>query len=382
MTRRTTRRVMFYVQHLLGIGHLARASRIAEAMVARGLEVTLVTGGLPVPGFPGGGVRHLPLPALAVGDGSFAGLVTAQGMPANAAFLDHRRDLLLAAFRELAPDVVMTEAFPFGRRQMRFELSPLLDAIAGTGSRPLLLASIRDILQARAKPARDEETADTVLAHYDRVLVHGDPGFIRLEETFPFAARITERVVYTGLVTGPIPVPSAEIYDVVVSAGGGAVGQDIAFGATAAARRLPHLRWLVVTGPNLPQADVTRLAADLPANVTLARFRPDFARLLAAARLSVSQAGYNTVGDILQAGCRAILVPYAAQGETEQTERATRLQRLGRADVIAEDRLEAASLADAVARAIESPPPRQVAGLATDGARTTAAIIDGILQGA
>ncbi len=37
-------RVLFYVQHLLGIGHLVRASRIATAL-ARRFEVLLVVGG-------------------------------------------------------------------------------------------------------------------------------------------------------------------------------------------------------------------------------------------------------------------------------------------------------------------------------------------------
>ncbi|MBM7321632.1 glycosyl transferase, partial [Agrobacterium sp. S2] len=67
--------VFFYVQHLLGIGHIARASRIANALQAGGFNVVLVTGGTPVPGFPGEGIRHVELPPIAVSDGSFAGLV-------------------------------------------------------------------------------------------------------------------------------------------------------------------------------------------------------------------------------------------------------------------------------------------------------------------
>ena len=35
-------RVFFYVQHLLGIGHLARASRIAAALAEDGFDVTVV----------------------------------------------------------------------------------------------------------------------------------------------------------------------------------------------------------------------------------------------------------------------------------------------------------------------------------------------------
>lgn len=72
--------VFFYVQHLLGIGHIARASRIAKALQADGFDVVLVTGGTPVPGFPGEGICHVELPPIAVSDGNFAVLST---VPAN-----------------------------------------------------------------------------------------------------------------------------------------------------------------------------------------------------------------------------------------------------------------------------------------------------------
>ena len=41
--------VLFYVQHLLGIGHLRRASVLAAGLRRAGLTVVLVTGGPPVP---------------------------------------------------------------------------------------------------------------------------------------------------------------------------------------------------------------------------------------------------------------------------------------------------------------------------------------------
>ncbi len=42
-------KVLFYVQHLLGIGHLKRATTLARAMNDLGLKVTLVSGGDFVP---------------------------------------------------------------------------------------------------------------------------------------------------------------------------------------------------------------------------------------------------------------------------------------------------------------------------------------------
>ncbi len=370
-------RVFFYVQHLLGIGHLARANRIALALAADGFDVAMVTGGAEVPGFPDRSLRQIALPAVVSGDAGFSGLVDAAGAPVDDAFKERRRDRLIEAFNAERPDIVITEAYPFGRRQMRFELVPLLGAIAAARPRPLLFASIRDILQARAKPERDVETANLVETHFDGVLVHGDPQFVRLEDTFPETARIADKLHYTGLVAPPATSPSAEPVDVLVSAGGGAVGGALARAAVGAAGILPgDLRWMVVTGPNLPEAEFVALsdqAADT-GNVTLHRFRTDFNALMSAAKVSVSQAGYNTVCDILHAGCRSVLVPFAAGGETEQTVRAAKLAASGRATAIAETDLAPERLADAIKAELVrdtsfGPLPR------LDGAEETARIL-------
>ena len=53
--------------------------------------------------------------------------------------------------------------------------------------------------------------------------------------------------------------------------------------------------------------------------------RSDFPRLLGRCQVSVSQAGYNTVLDILRARCRAVVVPYAEAGQLEQGLRAQAL---------------------------------------------------------
>ena len=374
----TAPRILFYVQHLLGIGHLARASRIAQALIARGARVTLVTGGLPVTGFPPPGLDHIALPALQTAGEGFSGLADAHGDPATPELLDRRRDLLLATLHRTAPDIVITEAFPFGRRQMRFELLPLLEAIAVMRPKPILCCSLRDILQEKTKPGRDAETVDLVLAHYDRVLVHGDPAFARLGDTFPLADRIADRVVHTGLVAPPAPRPAAQGFDVVLSAGGGAVGEGLATAALAAAAELPDLRLCLISGPNLPAGPRQALAAGLNAlpqgRLLVETFRPDFAALLAASRLSVSQAGYNTVCDVLQAGCRAILIPFATGGETEQTTRATRLAAKGWADILPESALDGPSLAAAIRQALAAPVPSRQ-GLDLDGAGRTADIL-------
>ncbi|MBA8841757.1 putative glycosyltransferase [Ochrobactrum sp. RH2CCR150] len=372
-------RVLFYVQHLLGIGHLARASRIARALTQDGFDVTMVTGGMPVPGFPGPEVNHVALPAIASGDAGFSGLADAFGNPLTDEFKAARREMLLVTFRDIRPDIVIIEAFPFGRRQVRFELIPLLDEISGMTPKPLVLTSLRDILQERAKPGRDEESVALVQRYFDRVLVHGDPQFARLEDSFPLHSDIADKVIYTGLVAAPPPSSPSETFDIVVSAGGGAVGALLIRAALEAAKRQsPDLSWCIVTGPNLQQTVFDDISAGAPDNVRIFRFRQDFPSLLLGARLSVSQAGYNTVCDILRAGCSSLLIPFTAGGETEQTARARHLEKLGLASVLTEDELSADSMTDAIGKALATP-RLSAHNLDLDGAHRTAEILHDLL---
>ena len=104
------------------------------------------------------------------------------------------------------------------------------------------------------------------------------------------------------------------------------------------------------------------------------RARPDFPELLARCTLSISQAGYNTLMDILQARCRAVVVPFAAGNETEQTDRARLFEARGLLHIADEAGLTAETLAHAIARALEAPPPPAFTP-ALDGAANTARLL-------
>ena len=374
-------RIFFYVQHLLGIGHLARASRIAEAFKGCGLDPLLVTGGLPAPGFPPPGIAHVELPPLKAAEG-FGALVTADGAAVSPAFLAERRSRLVGLLHSTVPQLILIEAFPFGRRQMRFELLALLEAARAMTPRPITAGSVRDIIQPPSKTGRAGEVLRTLDLYFDHVLVHGDPKLVRLSDSFPAEARIRPPVSYTGLVTGgPIP-PAAECFDVVVSAGGGAAqGRLFATALEARAQSpLAEARWLLVTGPNAPVGLVDSFRHKLRPGDRVEAFRSDFRSLLAAARLSISQAGYNTCGDLLESGCPSVLVPFALGGEREQTLRAERLARRGLAVALEEASLDAAGLAAAMARAIAQGHRSDGPGIDLGGAERTAALVQEMIS--
>ena len=375
------RRLLLYVQSLLGIGHLARAARLARAFAAAGWEVDLVSGGMPVAELDLGGAHLVQLPPLSSKDESFTELVDDMGKPPDAAWCGARRERLLAFFAERRPDVLMLEMFPFGRRAFAFELLALIDAAEARGL-PVAV-SLRDILVAKGDRKRDRAIVRLVREKIARVLVHGDPAFLRLEASFPAASEIADKLVYTGYVAESRPRPAEAIPgdEILVSAGGGAVGGPLLEAALAArqATAAAGLPWRLISGPNLPESEFVSLAGRVPAGVALERFRDDFPLLLSRCRLSVSQAGYNTVMDILAAGARALLIPFAEAGESEQTARARLLAARGLVDLM-EPPAEPGRLARAIDLALGRRRPA-VSGIDLAGAAGTARQILAMLGG-
>jgi predicted glycosyltransferase len=261
---------------------------------------------------------------------------------------------------------------------MSFELVPLLEAAHGRAPRPLILASVRDVLAGKSDPKKTDEMVARTQAWYDRVLVHGDPSLLPLGTSFP-EERIAERVVYTGYVAPeepPTPPGRDGEGEVVVSIGGGAVGAHLVETA-AAARPLSAARdrpWRFLLGGDLPHAARSRLRAMAAPGCVIEPARADFAGVLKRCHVSVSQAGYNTAMDILYARARAVLVPFAAAGETEQAVRAEALARRGWAVVCPEASLTAPGLAAAIDRAGAMARP-DASALRCDGADETARLI-------
>lgn len=372
--------ILFYVQHLLGIGHLRRAVTLARGLAQAGFEVTVVSGGMPIPDHDLGRARLVQLPAVRATDMSFSELLDAEGAPVDDAWRTRRREALIAAWREASPRLLLFELFPFGRWGMRFELLPLLEAAAAARPRPIIACSVRDILVAKTKPERYDQMVDLAERYFDHILVHGDPKLISFYETLPQARRLEDRLHYTGYVVdggGRRGQPGNDGWDeVLVSAGGGRVGQrllETAIEARALTSLDRHL-WRVLVGYHAPQGDLEGLRCNAPDGVIVERARGDFPSLLMNCRLSISQGGYNTMMEAMRAGCRIVVSPYAGAEETEQTLRAERLAARGALEIVPEASLSPASLAAAVERALARP-AAALASLDTGGVSASARLI-------
>lgn len=381
-------RAFVYVQHLLGIGHLQRAAVLSRALAARGIGVTLASGGR-VPGEMGSaltseGVQLLQLPPASAADLTFKALHDEHGRPIDDAWKERRRRVLLESWRSAGAQLLVIELFPFGRRQMRFELLPLLDAASAAIPRPAIVCSVRDILGGLKSAERRAESLALAERYFDRVLVHGDDKVIAFERTFPEARHIAKRVVHTGYMVAASAAAAGEAGrdEIVVSAGGGAVGANL-LEAAIGARVLGSLRertWRLLAGNNLPEEEYRRLAVAIgrERGIVLERSRADFTTLLANCALSVSQAGYNTLLETVSARARAVVVPFARGHETEQALRARSFAERGLLEVLDEAALSPQSLAAAVERALRRPRPAPDA-VDLGGAQRSAEILEALI---
>jgi predicted glycosyltransferase len=385
----TRPRLLFYCQHSVGMGHLVRSLTLAEALSDR-FDVVLLSGGVVPPDVvvpPA--VRVVPLPPLGH-DGGYE-LVSRDPHRRVEEVKRARAQRILGELRAVRPEVVIVELYPFGRRKFAFELLPLLEASRTLSPRPVVLSSVRDILVAsRRDQARHDEQASAVANRwFDSVLVHADPRFARLEESFSPRTPLTVPVHYTGFVDRPRaggavgPISVAAGGRICVSAGGGLVGGPL---FRAAAQGAPvlfgelGLPTTIVAGPLLPateRADLERVASE-GVGCTVVGFVPDLAAEMAASTVSVSQCGYNTAMDILAAGMPSVVVPYSAGREDEQLRRARRLEAIGAVTVLEEVALSARSLVDAIRRARRAGPGAGI-GLRLDGARRTAELVDSMV---
>ena len=438
--------VLISVTHLLGSGHLVRAAHLARALAENGFHVTLASGGMPLRAMEAEPFAFVQLPPVKVEGVDFRNLLDEDGRPIEASRRVERLELLVDLASSLRPDVVITEHFPFGRRQLAEEFLGLIAAVKAANPKALVLASIRDVL-VTPRADRITEAHARLAQWFDGVLVHGDAAFLPLEVSWPVAPELAGRLHYTGYMAPPgtrpalrsagkgakNPLPEGEgrvrgrpldafgerspqsplgdrlagpgadtspqplslqergsprpdgmgeeSSEIIVSGGGSGAGLPLFRLCLDAARLHPSRPWRILAGRGLSEPDFTALRQSASPNVIVERARPDFPDLLAACALSISQAGYNTVLDLLAAGCPAIVIPFDAGAETEQAVRAEAMGRAGLARCLrqsGDDAATPAGLAAAIEAALAAGPP-SAPSIARDGAGAVTGIVTRLL---
>ncbi len=327
-------RILFYVQSLLGKGHLVRACNLCRAL-AQEFDVLLVDGGGLVPTIKN--VKRQSLKPIRSADTQFSALVDDNGKTIDDAYKQNRKMQLLQAYHNFSPNIVIVESYPLGRRAFSFELDPLLQQAGDDGV--LRISSVRDILVFNNSDKKRQAIMQK-LTNIDKIWVHGDEAFCDLQKSLPFANELQDKVIYSGYVGSISDAKPMGDNRIIVSGGGGAAAEKFYESVYGLAEKLTEYNWLFLLGENFADKSFGKKKCN---HIEVADNVPDLQALLKGAKLSISQAGYNTVMDIMASGVPCLLQAFSGDdgSESEQPLRAALLQAKGRAEILPQDLSEA-----------------------------------------
>ena len=373
------KRIVFYSQHLVGVGHHFRNRQIIRAL-ADEYDVYFVDGGRPVPGatLPASVQIHHLTPVF---KDLVTGCLTSETGCDIQTVLKARKHALNSLITHVCPDIFFLEYFPFARWELADELLSAIDTGQSVNPHIRIICSLRDVPRLLSDP---DQVCSVLNHHFHALLIHADPQLTRLEDHFPHTDNIHIPVHYTGYVVEPLDSDGCELQIkncVLVSAGGGTDGYELIKPCIKAWQRLSHggivgdRKMVIFTGPFIPQTQydaLEHLCKGGPFHID--QFTSHFLNWMQYADLSISRAGYNTCMNILETRTRAILVPGSLVSDQEF--RAHRLSELGLAYTLLPQNLTTDNMAKAIVEALSSAPP--VHNIAMNGAVKTRDIIRAI----
>lgn len=320
---------MFYCQYLLGVGHLTRSLALIQNLTEQ-FHVDLLLGGPQIQRqWPQKQFNLLPLEPLLMREHD-SSLYSPSGTPVEQVF-SLRSQQIAQVIQEQKYDLFIVELFPFGRGKFKIEILKMLELFRAQNPRGRVLSSVRDILveqdtQKDKSTGKSDKMLALARAHFDAVLVHSDPQVIRLEDSFPKAQQIQDLLCYTGFVTEPAPQFSglSRRPEVMVSLGGGSVGDELYHAVYNITEQFPGLRFRFKRSPFMNPgllAAMDRWASD---QVVIEEFSSHFEQDLLGCQLSISMGGYNTVMNVLNTRTPALILAY--QANQEQSQRAKILE--------------------------------------------------------
>jgi predicted glycosyltransferase len=366
-------KILLYSHDTFGLGNIRRTLLLAQEMRSMypDASILIITGSPMIHAFRiPEGVDYIKLPCV---DRTKAEQYVPRflaGCPDEVK--STRAAIIKEAVLSFNPDLMIVDKRPAG---VDGELLATLEAFRDQGKRTRLVLGVRDILD---EPERTRKT----LAHngsfaaidefYDEVWIYGSRSIFDALKEYAFPASVAHKTVFCGYLKRPtLPARRSDgPPHVLVTTGGGGDGSDIIEAYLTGLSGLPRniaLRSTVIFGPQMPPDRRLNLLRrfDYMADVSFLEFEADISKQYAESDLVISQAGYNTVCELLSFSKRAILVP-RAEPVREQLIRARLLATRGFFDCIEPQDLTSQTLISKVLAALNSGPTAS-ANLNLDG---------------
>jgi predicted glycosyltransferase len=397
------KKILFYCQNLLGMGHLVRTTELMRELV-KTFEVCLIEGGQKVAGFemlPEVEVIQLPTIQVEVFDSLQVGrqLQVIGSSMSLEEVKEFRQQKLIEVFDRFQPDVLITEGYPFSKNKaLAFEMVPLLEHVRKSDRTTQVICSLRDIIMVKEfadRAAEEKRRCEFVNQYYDAILLHSDPTIHRLEDNISNADSLTCPVHYTGYVVQSEPdrvefdctdltLLNDPTPKIVVSVGGGKLGHDLLESVIQAAPLIQQetIHQIVIfAGPLMDESKYQQLVklSQGKTNISLRRFTPSLIAYLDRADLSISLGGYNTTMNVLKTSVKSIIYP--SDKDREQAIRAEKLEQLGLLKILDKSELEPELLAKKIVDYLTEESTLDLENsLQLDGAKQASLILQNLLE--
>lgn len=374
-------KVLIHCQYVYGLGHLIRALQLAKGLVID-FEVYFLSGGEVVEGIiVDNKINFIQLDALYKEEDSNK-LSSVDESLTTEECLIKRENVINNLIKDICPDVVLTEHFPFGFLFEK-EVLNIISKAKGINNQVKFVSSVRDIIESKNGNDSDQKTIALLNEYYDLLLIHGDENIIPLETSFPLSHEINIRQISTGYVVDNSLIKNFDRKKtIVVSVAGGRIGRELKGAVIEAFKSIQNEvnhKLLVFDGAFINDAE-QRSADDY---IQYFKFdRSIFLKELSQSDVSISLGGYNTTVESLCIGNKVLIYNREFLGQNfEQDIRISSLDELGLIKSLEVEHLEQNKLAGILLEAIRSPSKSSVDNVNFEGVKISVQEIKQLING-
>lgn len=350
-------KLLFYTMCFLGVAPYIRSLALSRKFL-QDFDVDYIHGGVPlISGIDSPRFKEIALPSFTVKYPDNK-LIPSGNFKTIPEVFFARKQTLTASLKDSSYNAFMTELFPFQKLKLWNEISYILKQIKKTSPQVKMVGSFRDCIdEVILKEQR--QTAEIILQYYDKILIHTDPNFIKLEDSYSFTHLIQHKIVYTGFIPNGtiLSDPPPREKRILVTMGGGAFGQILVKSVADIADRFPDYEFVMIMGPRSPTElrNYIEEKKRIPGfeGITISEFIPDLCAALQRCSLSISLGGYTLI-DVVCTGTPSLALPYHLN---DQTIRTKKLSNAGLVKIINEEDLEKNRLTAAIQDSLSAPHP-------------------------
>ncbi len=354
--------LFLYCNYVYGIGHLIRSLELSKGLT-NDFNVYLLSGGEPLPNLDiCDTINFIQLPGLFKKEQEKELTPVDQNMSLSECFV--KRQVLIDQWvKEIKPDVIIMEHFPFG---LLFEEESLhlIDYAKEYNQNLKLVCSVREVIESPLGGPNDGKVCHILNKYFDLVLVHGDERVIPISRSFPRVNSIQIPLIHTGYVVAKRfvePLQNTQMPILLASVAGGRLGTELLEAVIESHKELvpqiPH-QLIIFTGAFQGQTLKRFITKSTEENngIKILKFdRYQYLHYLSSAEVVVSLGGYNSTLESISLKKKVLIYDRDFAGNNrEQNLRIRSLEEKGCLKTFTGEDLSHGRLSELILRAFNS----------------------------